>query len=165
MKIFGKTLLIPIVMLCCALTGYAQNNKKAAKEAEIKRIVESKNYTFTARNVSPMRGMTRDLTSEYDLRITKDSVISFLPYFGRAYTAPMNPTEGGIKFTSTKFSYTLTAKKSGYEVTIKPTDVRDVRVLILTITPSGYGNLTVTSNNRDLISFYGSIEENTPKKK
>ena len=42
------------------------------------------------------------LSPYYYLKVSKDTVVAYLPYFGRAYTAPADPTEGGIKFTSTK---------------------------------------------------------------
>jgi hypothetical protein len=72
-------------------------------------------------------------------------------------------TEGGIKFTSTNFSYKVNArKKGGWEVIIKPKDHdisswRDVQQMILNISPDGYASLSVLSTNRDPISFQGNI--------
>lgn len=167
MKILKNTILILAVMAAGVCTTQAQTTKKekqAAKEAEFRKAVEARSYTFEAQTVNPMRGGTRQLTSSYDLRIVKDSVIAYLPYFGRAYSAPINPEDGGLKFTSTKFNYVSTPKKSGYEVVIKPTDTKDVRQLVLNITANGYGTLTVTSTNRDPISFYGTVEANKKAK-
>jgi hypothetical protein len=169
MKILMRTLLALIMVITTAFMGQAQNTRKdknAAKEAEMKKILESKNFTFTAQSVSPMRGGTINLTSEYDVRVVQDSVISYLPYFGRAFVAPMNPNEDGMKFTSTKFSYVSTPKKFGYQIVIKPTDTKDVRQMTLTISTSGYGTLNVSNTNRDPISFYGYVEGNKkPKEK
>ena len=64
--------------------------------AVVKALVESKNYVFKADYVNPQTGRSRSLTSEYDLTIKPGEVISYLPYFGRAYSAPIN-SEGGIK--------------------------------------------------------------------
>ena len=65
------------------------------KEPTTQQIVESKNYIFKAESVNPQRGRFRYLTSaEYDLVVTSDTVIAYLPYFGRAYSAPINPSEG-----------------------------------------------------------------------
>src|SRR3954471_23708325 len=91
------------LVLMIAVTGYLpadaqtkKSDKKTNKEAYIKQRVTEKRYTFLANYVLPQRGGGKQLTSEYDFRVTPDSVISFLPYFGRAYfDVPYNPTEGG----------------------------------------------------------------------
>jgi hypothetical protein len=143
----------------------SKGNKKAAKEAAIKSSIDGRHYTFLATYVLPQRGGGHSLTSEYDLRVTKDSVISFLPYFGQAYfDVPYKPTEGGIKFTSTKFSYTVKERrKGGWEITIKPTDAKYTDRLVLNVSPDGYGSLSVSSTNRDFITFDGYIKESEQK--
>src|SRR5690349_475801 len=127
----------------------AQNNQKeekASKEATIKQLIESKKYAFMAQSVSPLRGSTRQLTPEYDVRVIGDSLVTFLPYFGRAYSAPIN-SEGGIKLTTTKFDYKVQpAKKGGYEITFAPVDNSEVRQLRLSVSANGYAQLQVISN-------------------
>lgn len=126
---------------------------------KVKQVLESKNFVFKAQSASPSGGRVRSLTGEYDLRIFGDSLVTYLPYFGRAYTAPM-PGESGINFSTSDFDYKLdTRKKGGWEITMLPKDVRDVRQLFLTVTESGYATLQVTSNNRQPISFNGYIVE------
>lgn len=138
--------------------------KKAAERAKIKDMVEAQNFVFKATYASPMRGGSRSLTSDYDLTIGKDTIVSFLPYFGRAFVAP-NPgtTDGGIKINTTKFSYASVKKGSGWNITIKPkdkniSDWRDVQTLNLSVSQDGYGSLQVISTNRDPISFTGYVE-------
>ena len=138
----------------------AKQDKKAAKLAAIKNSIDTKHYTFIANYVLPQRGGARQLTSEYDLRVTPDSVISFLPYFGEAYfDVPYNPTDGGIKFTSTKFEYKMVEKKKGgWEITIIPSDVKNLSRLLLSISSDGYASLSVNSANRDFITFDGYLK-------
>src|SRR5271169_4609287 len=81
----------------------------AQSESDIKNMIESGKYIFIAQYAMPMRGNNIYLSSEYDLSVSKDSIISWLPYYGRAFQAPIDPNEGGIKFTSTKFKYTSEA--------------------------------------------------------
>jgi len=126
--------------------------------AQVKDLVDSKEFTFKARTVIPMTGGSRQLTSEYDVRFLGDSVVSYLPYFGRAYSASYGTESGGIEFTSTKFDYKAKArKKGGWDIIVKPQDVRDVEELDLTISDDGSANLRVTSTNRQPISFYGVV--------
>lgn len=138
----------------------SHKDKKAEKLARIKKNIEDKRFTFVADYVLPLRSGARQLTSEYDLRIRPDSVISFLPYFGQAYfDVPYNPAEGGIKFTSTKFDYKVTdRKRGGWEITIKPRDAKYTESMVLNISADGYASLSVTSTNRDFISFNGHLE-------
>jgi hypothetical protein len=129
-----------------------------AKAAAFKKMVEAKRYIFQAQTALPLRGGVRNLTTEYDLKVTPTAIVCYLPYFGRAYVAPINPTQGPLEFTSTKFSYTMTPrKKGGWDVVIKPTDHRDVQQMTLTISSAGYTTLQVTNLNRDPISFNGVI--------
>jgi hypothetical protein len=170
MKTFGKLMILSILILSCEQTLTAQNTRKekqAAKAAAVKKMVDDVNYIFEANLAYPMRGGSRQLTGEYDLRVLKDTVTAYLPYFGRAFVAPIDPTEGGIKFTWTKFEYSTKQLKNGnWEITIKPKEknigrMTDVQQLRLSISSAGYASLQVTSSNRDPISFQGEIVQKT----
>jgi len=138
-------------------TGWAQQHKKD-KKVEIKNIVEARNYVFKAQTALPTAGSTRQLTSDYDLQVSKDTIVSDLPYFGRAYTAPLNPSEGPLRFTSTDFQYAVSNnKKGGWNVTITPKDLQDPRQLTLTIFDNGTASVVVNSYNRQPISFNGYV--------
>jgi hypothetical protein len=93
------------------------------------------------------------------MQVIGDSIVTYLPYFGRAYVAPVDPTEGGIKFTSTNFSYTAKQKKDGWEITILPKDTRDVKQMYLSVSTKGYAKLQVISNNRESISYNGYVDQ------
>jgi hypothetical protein len=169
-----KTISVLLLLACISISAVnaqsTRKDKKAAHAAEIKSMVEAQNYIFDATYVSPMRGISRALNSQYDMTITKDTISAYLPYFGQATMAPYNPTEGGIKFTTTKFTYnSKVGKKGGWTVIIKPTDKnisnwRDVQTMTLSISSDGYASLQVISTNRDPISFNGTIEKREIKK-
>ncbi|AEV97510.1 hypothetical protein A4D02_30585 [Niastella koreensis] len=146
-----------IAFICLPAIGWAQQPKKD-KKAEIKAIVEAQNYVFKAQTALPTAGTTRQLTSDYSLQVSKDTIVSDLPYFGRAFTAPLNPSEGPLQFTTTKFQYMVsTNKKGGWNVTITPQDVSDPHELIMTIFDNGSASMVVNSTNRQPISFNGYI--------
>ncbi len=156
--IFFLMLIIGTGKTCLAQTP--ADAKKAAKQALIKNSIEDRSFTFIANQASPLSGSTINLTSIYDLKVKKDSAISFLPYFGRAYfDVGYNQTDLSFKFTSTKFDYQCVArKKGGWIITIKPTDVRNVLSLILSVSVNGYASLTITSTNRDVIYYDGYLQ-------
>ena len=130
-----------------------------SKEASVQKLMETKHFVFKAQSALPLRGGMRNLTSDYDIQVKGDSIISYLPYFGRAYVAPVDPTQGGLQFTSTDFSYSTKTKKGGWEITILPKDAKDITQLYLSVSPKGYARLQVLSNNRDAISFNGYVDK------
>lgn len=156
------------MIAACAPQQQATSSASAVSDA-----VTARNYTFVATSVFPTEDSRFNprllfpnasnlyqLTSRYDVRVTPDSVIAYLPFFGRSYTAPMDPTKGGIKFTSTRFDYKKTQRKNNYEIEITPRDDREVRSLYLTVAPSGFASLRVLSVNKTPISFNGNVEAN-----
>ena len=135
----------------------AQNKKDSARDAGIKEMVKAQLYNFMAQSVTPLGGRLRQLNNNDQLRVTKDQIISDLPYFGRAYSAPIGDT-GGIQFTSKDFEYNITEKKKGgWNVLIKFKDAQDVKQMQLSIFSNGTASLQVMSNNRQSIGFNGYI--------
>jgi len=148
-----------LLSLTLTVTAMAQEKNPS----NIQQAIETKNFVFKAESVTPQRGRMRQLTPEYDVVLRPDTITSFLPYFGRAFTASINSSEGGIKFTATNFDYTVSPKKKNrWEITIKPKDVNDVRELYLTVFDNGRATLQVSSNNRESISFNGFLQEGNP---
>ena len=156
-----------IVTLCNrSIAQDSAATKSDVRKQSIKNMIDSQHFTFIAQSVTPLRGRFRNLTSIYDVRIKGDTLKSYLPYFGRAFSAPINETESPLDFTSTDFSYTVTpGKKSGWNVLIKPRNDRNVQQLMFTIYDNGSASLNVNSISRDPISFNGYIQSEEKKKK
>lgn len=157
-----KKILLVLCMFALANFSKAQDEKKDMpdKEAIIKTMIDAHRYVFKAQSVHPNRGNMVQLNAEYDLSVSKDTVRSYLPYFGRAYSAPLDGRSGGIDFLSKNFEYNQKSrKKGGWDIVIKPKDANDVRELLLTVFDNGYASLLVSSNNREPISFNGYLAE------
>lgn len=149
-------LLLPFLILSC------KASKGLSKEEIIEQTdskVEAQRYTFEATQAHPANGRMVHLSPSYTLKVTPDSVIAYLPYFGRAYSAPSPTEEGGIKFTSTDFDYSLSEKDKGtYRATIKILDNHNKYELSLLISDNAKGTLYVSQQNKQSITFYGDIE-------
>lgn len=176
MKKLRNTLLVALSLLTCQV--FAQTDK----ETTIK-IIAAKNYVFTANNAIPTGSMELNKAlskmsggqgagrinlsgSQYDLTVTPDSVIAYLPYYGRSYSGNPSATDGGIKFKSKKFSYTSTKNKKGnYSIRIKTNDLSAENYdLTLNISTNGYASLMASSTNKQPITFDGYLEEPKAKK-
>jgi hypothetical protein len=163
-KLFLAFVFVAASLVTANAQKQTRKERRAAKAEAVKKMVDESNYVFVANSASPLGGGLRQLTSEYDLKITKDTITAWLPYFGVAHIAPIDPTEGGIKFTTTNFEYTTTRVKNGnWRILIKPRDknigdMRDVQQMWLTISENGYASLQVISTNRDPIMFDGELQ-------
>src|SRR6187549_524274 len=113
-----------VLILITSLSAFAQDKKNETdKNSGIKELIDSKRFVFIAESVTPQRGGLKILSTEYTLTVSPDTIVCDLPYYGRAYVAPMNTAEAGIKFTSMKFEYTVKdKKKKGWNINIKTTD-------------------------------------------
>jgi hypothetical protein len=171
MKTFKNLLIIAFTLF--GSTAFAQTDK-----ATTQRIVEAKTYTFVATTAMPLNIMDINKVfnkipgntqagninlsgTGYNLKITPDTLISYLPYYGRAFRASFNNDENGIKFTSTKFDYKMEkGRKKGWNVTMNTKDVKDNARMNLSINENGYANLSLVTNNKQSINYYGYLKEN-----
>ena len=172
-KIYQMKNLLKIIVLLVASISImnrgnsqdSQKDKKAANEAAVKNMIDSQDFVFVPRSLIPMSGGSRQLDQSDYLRISKDSIVSYLPYFGRAFTAPVNSSDAGFEFTSTKFEYSKKEnKKGGWDILIKLKDQMYVRELSFVIFDNGSASLNITSLNRDPISYDGYIRSRKDKK-
>ncbi|QNK62544.1 DUF4251 domain-containing protein [Pedobacter sp. PAMC26386] len=158
--------------------------KAQTKQETTAKIIDAKNYVFAAASASPLNssdinnimskmpgftggGGTINLnSSNYDLSVTPDSLVSYLPYYGRSFTPKIgDPNDSGIKFKSKDFTYKSTkTKKGGWLIQMNPKDVRDNYNLTLSVTKGGSASLTITSNSQQSITFDGNINEPKLKK-
>jgi len=153
--------LLLLILFSVGYSGWAQATRAGSSNEPgqmLKDRIETKRFTFVARTANPNRGMMIQLTTPYDLQLKGDTLVSFLPYFGRAFTAPIGTQNNGIQFTSTSYSYSVRQKKKRWDITILPNDQTDVREMFLSVFPNGSATLRVTSNYRESISYSGHIE-------
>jgi hypothetical protein len=153
-------LLLPLLMIIC-LQSFAQSSadqKKQDQYVQLKSLIDSKKFRFHALSATSMKGMTRQLTSEYFLKLNNDSLSVELPYFGRSYTTSYPPTDLSTSFSSIQFSYVAdSAKKGGWDITIVPKNELNASKINMSITSSGYCTVRISSNSRQPISYYGTI--------
>ena len=140
--------------------SFAQQNKKTDKQIAVKNLIDSSRFIFYPQTAMPMRGNVQQVTPDFDITITKDTIICYLPYYGRAYSAGYGDNTSPLNFTSTKFNYTVKEKtKGGWDISIITKDTKENTELNLSVSVNGYGSLRASSNNREPISFTGYITE------
>lgn len=163
-----KKLVILSIILVTATVVFAQEpgrkEKKAAQKAEqiekTKELVKSDSWQFDAHQMLPTSGKSRILTTSYNIVIKEGQLDSYLPYFGRAYRADYGSTESPLIFENEISDYmTKPGKKNGWTITFTATNKGDVLNYTLYVSESGSATLSVTSTNRQPISFNGNLTE------
>lgn len=137
-------------------------------------VVEKKEFDFNATKAFPtnydvinvmnsMPGSTGTRILNLDpgngFNLKKDLFSVALPYFGRAFNVnPGDANNGGIRFESKEFTVKQSTSKKGNTLfMITPRDQRENYVFNLEIFKNGSAFLSVSSNNRQPISFDGNI--------
>lgn len=162
-----KTVKIVIVLLIVSL-GYTygttldKRDRKARKKAKIEKVkslLDSKMFTFTPQSLTTSKGYTHNLTSTYELTLRNDSAFAYLPFWGRSYTAIMGTEESGIKFTDLAKDIKFEQKKNLLMIKFESSGKVDKYEVTMKVSPEGYTSVSVNSNNKSRISFYGQIDE------
>ncbi|MHA7111326.1 DUF4251 domain-containing protein [Sunxiuqinia elliptica] len=149
------TLFMLMIMLSLGM-GYAQDKT----ESTTQEMIEGKQFKFTARSVTPLSGSTINLTSTYDLVVDSSLVEAWLPFYGRAYQSDYGSTEGGIKFKEEAKLYEVkyNEKKKSYAVRIEVDTAKDSYKIYISAGESGYASMSISSNRKQSVSYYGIIE-------
>lgn len=163
MKLKNNYLTLLIIGISMLLTGCGTTQKsleKAQKAELLNEQIAAMDFTFNATYAYPQNYKSVYLSPYYDVKVSPDTVVAYLPFYGRAYTAPMDPTEGGIKFTSTDFDYEIEeGKKAGnWLVTINTKDTKRPFTLFFDLWDNGTARLSVQDRDRQSISFQGNVE-------
>lgn len=143
--------------VACGATQTAAEKEKLADD--IRNAVETQRFVFKASYAYPTGYKSIYLSPFYDVKISPDTADVYLPFYGRAYTAPMNTSEGGYRFTSTDFDYKAeTQSKGNHRVVITFHDTDRSVIFQLDIWKNGKATLNVNDVNRQAISFSGNVE-------
>ncbi len=150
---------LTVFLLNCATSHTAV--EKAEKARLLDEHIENRDFKFIANYAYPLSYQPVYLSPYYDVTVSPDTVKAHLPYYGRAYKAPINSSDGGIKFESTDFeSKVEKGKKNGeWIVTIRTQDTSRPFTLNFTLWNKGTARLNVNDQDRQSISFHGTVEE------
>jgi hypothetical protein len=149
-----------LLMLCFALILCMQTQAQDSTKQTIKTAVDAKHFVFQPTTMTPSRGRTKHLDPGYFFKVNGDTLKVYLPYVGRAYSAPIDPSDAGFDFTSTNYTYTVTeGKKKSYDIVVKTNGKTSNADFYLTVYDNGTAYLRANSSDREGISYNGSIKE------
>ena len=151
-----------LTLLLLAGCGTVQTAAEKEKQADrIRYAVEKPHFTFEATYAYPLGYKSIYLSPYYTVTVTPDTVQAHLPYYGRAYRAPIDPREGGYRFTSTDFTYRFSpgARKGNWVAEVWIRDQRRPVMFRFDIWENGTVRLDVNDADRQSISFQGNMKQ------
>lgn len=153
-----RNIAIAIFFFFTLFSCRSQQKATSLAPEQVTQALQNQSYQFLATYMQPTGGRQRNITGSYTLNVSKTKVVADLPYFGKVYNVQIGSTDGGVKFSSTDFTYSAEpGKKGSQDISIKLNDVQDPRELFLTIFENGSASLRVSSVNRQSISYTGEI--------
>ena len=144
-------LFLTTLLLCGCATTEERAARAAAKAAKVQTALAERQFKLSINRMYPLRGGTRQLSFGYSIEVRNDSLISYLPFFGRAYSVPYGGGKA-LNFSERIGSYQETLKADGVK------NDEDTYVYFLDVYDNGKATVDVQSYERDRISFSGTME-------
>jgi len=142
--------------------GCATSEERAARAAEMKKKVVlalgERKYKINISRMMPMRGPSKSVSYGYSVEVRNDSLISYLPYFGRAYNVPYGGGKG-LNFSASIDSYQEYQKRNDLRhIEIGLTNDEDTYLYIIQVFDNGSSSIEVQSRQRERVSYSGELE-------
>jgi hypothetical protein len=136
-----------------------RNEKKIEKQREIEQLINSKEFQFVARNANSQTFRMVDLTTNPNfIKFKADFIKSDMPFFGRGYSGlAYGGSDAGLKFEGKPERFTIKKSKKGYQIDVSVKEKQDFFDISLSISTEGSTTVSINSNNRAPISYYGEI--------
>lgn len=153
---------IIFIVMAAALAGCATTAERMEREArtaaQVSEALASRHYTINVLMMYPQRGRAVNLTTNYSVEVKGDSLISYLPYFGRAYNVPYGGGKG-LNFIAPITGYqTETDRKGMTRVVLTTENEEDRYQYVLEVSSSGDSYVQVQSRQRDFIRYSGRMD-------
>ena len=146
-----------------AQTPQSRSERRAERQEnriqEVQTMLENKSFVFSPTHAMPLGGGSIHLSHTFEAEIRGDSIFSYLPFFGVAYRAEYGGRDIPFSFSLPLEKYNMTKDDKGYQINLEVKNKMDYISYMFHISELGYATLSITSTNRQAISFYGRVEK------
>ncbi|MEL1242283.1 DUF4251 domain-containing protein [Flavobacterium flavipallidum] len=163
-----KSKIVYLVLFCFTiLTGFSQEKtrrqiraeEKIQKQKEIEKLIDAREFEFVAQNLNSQIFNFVDLTTNPNfIKFKPDFIKSDMPYFGRGFSGlAYAGSDTGLKFEGKPEKFTVKKNRKGYQLDVVVKGQQDSFNLGLSVGFDGGATLSVISNNRSPINYFGAI--------
>ena len=153
------TVMVVLVLVACSSLTSAEKAERQVKRAQaVEQALAARHYRVSVDMMYPRRGKAKNVSSDYGLEVRGDTLVSYLPYFGRAYNVPYGGGKG-LNFTETFTEYYSKKLSNGAtQVLIKVKNEEDVYNFTLEVFDNGSTSIDLNSRERESINYSGNME-------
>lgn len=149
---------LALVMLCSCATPAERAARAAEQAVLVKKALAERNYKIGVDFMYPMKGGSKRVSYGYSVEVRNDSLISYLPYFGQAYSLPYGGGKG-LNFSERIDSYQESQNKNGQQrIEISVKNDEDIYLYLIEVFENGNSSISVRCTTRDRISYSGEME-------
>ena len=149
--------LLALVMLSGCATAEERAARAAEQAAKVKIALTERQYKIGINRMYPMKGSSKSVSASYAVEVRNDSLISYLPYIGRAYQVPYGGGKG-LNFSERIGSYQESQTKKGLRrIEIGVKNEEDTYSYYIDVFDNGNTSIAVQSREREPISFSGMM--------
>ncbi len=155
---FTLLLLVTVLLTSCGTgSGLTKAEREAAVTRQVQEGLDTRHYTIAVDWMKPLGGMSRHVSSNYELKVNGDQVDCYLPYVGEAYRLPYGGGKG-LNFKGDIEDYSInypTSNRSHIEFRVN--NGEDVYRFRIDVFNNGKSIIDIIAQDRDAISFDGEM--------
>ena len=155
---FALILLLGVMATSCGTgIGLTKAEREAAVTRQVQEGLDTRHYTIAVDWMKPLGGMSRHVSSNYELKVNGDQVDCYLPYVGEAYRLPYGGGKG-LNFKGDIEDYSInypTSNRAHIEFTVN--NGEDIYRFRIDVFNNGRSIIDIIAQDRDAISFDGEM--------
>ena len=150
--------LVSLLLLSACVTKEERAAQLAETMQRVSRSVADQHYKIDVQSMSPSRGGHRQVSYGFFLEVKGDTLVSYLPYFGRAYSVPYGGSGKGLNFTEHIKEYSSEQTKKGQTlIRMRVENEEDNYLFTIYIYDSGQATINLRARERESISYSGEL--------
>jgi hypothetical protein len=151
------------------LTGFQSSDKKekkAKQKLEMAQLIHNGRFKFVPKSASSSIGNINNIESGYEMIFDSLNFRAHLPYYGRTYASLYEFTNGvRFDYTAKRIDQSWHERKKIYTIKFDMSTNLDSYSIDFSADLNGFANLKITFSDKELISYYGTIEKIEPDQK
>lgn len=151
-------LMIWLTTACGSLTPAEKAERQTKVALAVEKALSERHYKVGIIMMFPNRGQAVNVSPDFSLEVKGDTLISYLPYFGRAYNVPYGGGKG-LNFTAPITEYSSEKGRKGatmVRITVK--NEEDFYTYLLEIYDNGSTTVNLRARERESIRYSGEME-------
>jgi hypothetical protein len=150
--------LVALVMLGGCATQEERAARAAAQAARVKTALAKRDFKINIDRMFSSMGGSKNVSYGYQVAVRNDSLISHLPYLGRAYNIPYGGGKG-LNFSERISKYQESkVKNDQWVIDIELQNEEDTYIYTIRVFDNGNSSIDVVSRQRQRISYSGNME-------